>query len=81
MNKFDKSKYPCAICDQLGHTFENYPVLLATDLKEAYLCLLLLVKKFVKGLHHLDPTGKKHNNNLNVLSDVILDQLHALEVL
>ena len=18
-------KYPCAVCDQLGHTFENYP--------------------------------------------------------
>ena len=51
MNWFDKTKYPCAVCDQLGHTFENFPVLLATDLKEAYLCLLLLVKKFVKGLN------------------------------
>ena len=67
MNKFDKSKFPCAICDQLGHTFEDCPVLQATDLKKAYFRFLLLVKRFVKGLHKLDPTGKKHNNNLNVL--------------
>ena len=73
MNWFDKSKYPCAVCNQLGNTFENCPVLLATDLKEAYLCLLLLVKKFVKGLNKLDPTGKKHNNNLNVLQNVTLE--------
>ena len=51
MNKFDKSKFLCAVCDQLGHTFEDCPVLQATDLKEAYLCLLLLIKKFVKGLN------------------------------
>ena len=81
MNCFDKSKYPCAICDQLGHTFENCLVLLAANLNEAYLRFLLLIKKFVKGLHHLDPTWKKHINNLNVLCDVTLDQLHALEVL
>ena len=37
MNRFDKSKFPCAICDQLGHTFEDCPVLQATNLKEAYL--------------------------------------------
>ena len=72
MNRFDKSKFPCAICNQIGHTFDICPVLLATDLKEAYLCLLLLVKKFVKGLCHLDPTGKKHNNDLNVLHQVTL---------
>ena len=81
MNRFDKSKFPCAICDQLGHAFEDCPVLQATDLKEAYLCLLILIKRFVKGLHKLDPTGKKHNNNLNVLQDVTLEQLHALEIL
>ena len=81
MNRFDKSKFPCAVCDQLGHTFEDCPVLQATDLKEAYLGLLLLVKRFVKGLHKLDPTGKKHNNNLNVLQDVTLEQLHALDIL
>ena len=28
MNRFDKSKFPCAVCDQLGHTFEDCPVLL-----------------------------------------------------
>ena len=50
-NRFDKTKFPCAMCDQLGHTFENCPVLQSTDLKEAYICLLLLVKKFVKGLN------------------------------
>ena len=50
-------------------------------MKEAYLCLLFLIKKFVKGLHHLDPTGKRHNNDFNVYCDVTLDQLHALEVL
>ena len=44
MNRFDKSKFPCAVCDQLGHTFEDCPVLMATDLKEAYLRLLLLVE-------------------------------------
>ena len=59
MNCFDKSKFPYAICDQIGHTFDTCPVLLATDVKEAYLRLLLLVKKFVKGLHPLDPTHKK----------------------
>ena len=72
MNCFDKTKYPCAVCDQLGHTFENCPVLLSMDLKEAYLCLLLLVKKFVKGLNCLDPTEKKHNYDLNVLQNVTL---------
>ena len=72
MNRFDKSKFLCAVCDQLGHTFENCPVLLATDLKEAYLCLLLLIKRFVKDLNWLDPTGKKHNNDLNVLQNVTL---------
>ena len=81
MNRFDKSKFPCAVCDQLGHTFQDCPVLLATDLKEAYLCLLLLVKRFVKGLNKLDPTGKKHNNDLNVLQHVTLEQLHALDIL
>ena len=69
------------MCDKLGHTFEDYPVLLAMDLKEAYLFLLLLVKKFVKGLNPLDPTGKKHNNDLSVLQDVTLKQLHGLEIL
>ena len=54
---------------------------MATDLKEAYLCLLLLVKRFVKGLNKLDPTGKKHNNNLNVLQNVTLEQLNALDIL
>ena len=81
MNKFDKSKFPRAICGRLGYTFENCPVLKATDLKEAYLCLMLLVKRFFKGLHKLDPTGKKYNNNLNVLQDVTLEQLHSLEIL
>ena len=81
MNQFDKTKYPCVVCDQLGHTFENCPVLLATDLKEAYLCLLLLIKRFVKGLNKLDPTRKKHNNDLNVLQHVTLEQLHALDIL
>ena len=81
MNWFDKSKFPCAVCDQLGHTFEDCPVLCNTDLKEAYLCLLLLVKRFVKGLNKLDPTGKKHHNNLNVLQHVTLEQLHALDIL
>ena len=81
INWFDKTKYPCTVCDQLGHTFENCPVLLATDLKKACLCLLLLVKKFVKGLNRLDPTGKKHNNDLNVLQNVTLEQLHTLDIL
>ena len=54
---------------------------MATDLKDAYLCLLLLVKWFVKGLNKLDPTGKKHNNNLNVLQHVTLEQLDALDIL
>ena len=31
MNWFDKSKFPCAVCDQLGHTFQDCPVLLDTD--------------------------------------------------
>ena len=50
MNYFDKSKYPCAIFDQVGHTFETCPVLLAINPKDAYLWLLLLVKIFVQGL-------------------------------
>ena len=29
----------------------------------------------------MDPTGKKHNNNLNVLKHVSLEQLHALDIL
>ena len=77
MNQFDKSKFPCVVCDQLGHTFEECPVLRDTNLKEAYLRLMLLVKRFVKGLNKLDPTGKKHHNNLNVLKHVTLEQLHA----
>ena len=43
--------------------------------------MLLLVKRFVKGLHKLDPTGKKHHNNLNVLQNVTLEQLQALDIL
>ena len=69
MNQFDKSKFPCAVCDHLGHTFEDCPVLMATDLKEAYLCLLLLVKQFVKGLNKLDPTRKKHNKQFECSSE------------
>ena len=57
------------------------PVLRDTDLKEAYLRLLLLVKRFVKDLNKLDPSGKKHHNNLNVLKHVTLEQLHALDIL
>ena len=37
MNRFDKYKYPCAICDQVRHIFKICPILLATNLKEAYL--------------------------------------------
>ena len=81
MNRFDKYKFPCAVCDQLGHTFEECLVLRDTDLKEAYLCLLLLVKQFVKGLNKLDPTGKKYNNDLNVLKHVTLEHLNALDIL
>ena len=81
MNRFDKAKFPCAVCGKVGHTFEECPVLRDTDLKEAYLRLLLLVQRFVKGLNRLDPTGKKHNNNLNVLKHVSLEHLHALEIL
>ena len=29
----------------------------------------------------MDPTGKKHNNNLNVLQNVTLEQLDALDIL
>lgn len=39
MNCLDKSKFPCAICGQVGNAFKTCPVLLATDLKEAYLWL------------------------------------------
>ena len=35
----------------------------------------------MKGLNKLDPTGKKHHNNLNVLKNVTLEQLHALDIL
>ena len=35
----------------------------------------------MKGLNKLDPTGKKHHNNLNVLKHVTLEQLHALDIL
>ena len=27
LNQFDKSKYPCAVCDQKGHTFDTCPAL------------------------------------------------------
>ena len=29
----------------------------------------------------MDPTGKQYDNDLNVLRDVTLNQLHALEIL
>ena len=35
----------------------------------------------MKGLNRLDPTGKKHHNNLNVLKHVSLGHLYALDIL
>ena len=35
----------------------------------------------MKGLNKLDPTGKKHHNNLNVLKHVSLEHLNALDIL
>ena len=42
---------------------------------------MLLVRRFVRGLKKLDPTGKKHHNDLSVLKHVTLEQLHALDIL
>ena len=42
---------------------------------------MLLVRRFVRGLQKLDPTGTKHNNDLSVLKHVTLEQLHALDIL
>ena len=35
----------------------------------------------MRGLKKLDPTGKKHHNDLSVLKHVTLEQLHALDIL
>ena len=42
---------------------------------------MLLVRRFVRGLKKLDPTGKKHHNDLSVLKHVTLEQLHVLDIL
>ena len=44
-------------------------------------CFFLSRGSFVKGLNKLDPTGKKHNNNLNVLQYVTLEQLDTCDIL
>ena len=81
LNRFDKSKYSCAICDQKGHTFDTCPALKNSNILQLYLKLLLLGKHFVLGLCRLDPTGNKHNNNLNVVQEVSLAELDAVETL
>ena len=42
---------------------------------------MLLVRRFVRGLKKLDPTGKNHHNDLSVLKHITLEQLDALDIL
>lgn len=81
MNQFDKSKYLYAVCDQRGNIFDTCLVLKNANIPQLYLKLLLLGKRFVHGLCWLDPVGNKHNNDLNVVCEVSLAELDALETL
>lgn len=81
LNRFDKSKYHFAVCDQKGHTFDTCPVLKKSNIPQLYLKLLLVGKRIVCDLHHLDPVGNKYNNDLNVVHQVSLAELDDLEIL
>ena len=59
LNRFDKTKFPCAVCDGKGHTFDTCPALKNSNIPQLYLKLLLLGKRFVCGLCCLDPAGNK----------------------
>ena len=47
LNRFDKTKFPCAVCDEKGHTFDTCPALKNSNIPQLYLKLLLLGKRFV----------------------------------
>lgn len=57
MNRFNKNKHPCAICGQCGHSFDGCPQLKNTNIKQAYIHLLLLANRFVWGFNKLNPGG------------------------
>ena len=81
LNRFDKTKYPCAVCDEKGHTFDTCPALKKSNIAQLYLKLLLLCKRFVKGLRRLDPAGDRHHHDLKAVSALSLAELDALETL
>lgn len=81
LNWFDKIKFPCAVYDQKDHTFDTCPALKYSNIPQSYLKLLPLGKQFVCGLRWLDPAGRKHHHNSNVVCKISLAELDALETL
>ena len=77
MNCFNKDKHPCAICGQCGHSFDGCTKLKNTNVKQAYIHLLLCFNCFVKGFNKLN-LGKQ-TQDLRTIKNLTLSKLDALE--
>ena len=85
MNCFDSKKHPCAICGQICHDCYACPCLKSSNIKQAYIWLLILLNRFCCNLECFDSdTTKKKNNqpyDLNAMHNVTISQLDALEAM
>ena len=82
MSRFDSKKHSCEICGQIGHAFNTCPCLESTNIKKAYIWLLILLNRFFHNLEHLDSDTTNQRNNqpsdLNITSHVTISQLYDL---
>lgn len=67
MNDFNSTKTTCVIFGDKGHTFDYCPQLMNTDMRDTYIQLCVLANYFWHCLKMIDPSGKKHNNDLNAV--------------
>ena len=77
MNRFNKDTHPCAICGQRGHSFAGCPRLTNTNIEQAYIRLLLLVNRFVKGFNRLNRGNDKED--LKRIQHLTLAELDVID--
>ena len=75
----------CAICGQIGLTFDAFPLLKSTNIQQAYTWLLILLNWFRHNHERLDSDSTNQQTNqshdLNAMYNVTISQFDALEAI
>ena len=88
LNWFDVKKHKCALCGGSSHNFDSCSEVNQSDLKNAYICLQLLINKLMANPWKLYLTNKDHHDirstsisaiNLALVNNVSTESLQELQ--